>query len=298
MSFAEGSSALTLQAVSTEDQANNQAKNEANDQAEDRFIEETREAKETAEEGVIGQTGDKAKPHTTELCQNESNEDSSLKDGGQGQGPIRAQLDTTVPLVNPPLPSVKPAGPSRARSDRRHTLSELQDSLLPMTTKELFARAAEIMRQSNDMSGVMFIDASYAATGLQGTQPTDTGRHCKILGFATNERSSIRGDLLPADMTPKEHNLRSVLEQYPHGYTLSCDGSEDESHDAPLPTPNEPVSDTTDDWQQDKELPIADIDRGQHRARVKALIPNIKSALFLPLWYVNADPNYMRLANC
>jgi hypothetical protein len=156
-----------------------------------------------------------------------------------------------------------------------------------MTIKELFARAADIMRQSNDMSGVMFIDASYAATGLQSTQPTDTGKPCKILGFATSERSSVTGDLLPAEMTPKEHNLRSVLEQYPHGYTLSCDGSEDEAHDAPLPTPNEPVSDTTDDWQQDKELPIADIDRGRHRARVKALIPNIKSALFLPLWYGN-----------
>jgi hypothetical protein len=298
MSFAEGSSALTLKAISTEDQANDQAKNEANDQAEDRTIEESKEAEKAAKEGEVGQPGYEAKLDTTESCESESTKQSSLKDDGMGEAPAKPQPDTTEPLLSPPLPCVKPAAPSRARSDRRHTLSELQESLLPTTTKELFAKAAEIMRQSNDMSGVMFIDASYAATGMQGTQPTDVEKRCKILGFATSERSSMRGDFLPAEMTPKEYNLRLVLEQYPHGYTLSCDGSEDESHDAPLPTPNEPVSDTTDDWQQDKELPIADKDRARHRARVKALIPNIKSALFLPLGYENGYTNNMRLADC
>jgi hypothetical protein len=40
------------------------------------------------------------------------------------------------------------------------SVSDLQDMVLPNTSKKLFARAADIMRKSKDMDGVMFLDAS------------------------------------------------------------------------------------------------------------------------------------------
>jgi hypothetical protein len=269
MSFAEGTSASTLQTVSVEDQAKDQAKNEAADQVED-------QARDDAKDEVNRQKMERKIAEDKEQIPSTSNRLEQL--------PENKQFSMTTYTDSPVLPLSKPAGPTRTRSDRRHTLSDLQESVLPMTAKDLFARAADIMRKSNDMSGVMFIDASYAATALEGTLPTDAGKHCKILGFATDDRSSLKGDMLPPDMTPRESNFKWVLDQYPHGYTLSYDGAEDvPCNEQPLH--NDPVPDPMDSEQQNKELPLPDKDRAQHRARVKALVPNIKSALFLPLWY-------------
>jgi hypothetical protein len=279
MSFAEGTSSSTLQSVSVEDQVKDQARNEAADQVED-------QARDHAQDEARDQAKDEAEDRVMEPGKEEVKEEgqsTSTELGQQLENPHFSLIADTHSLV-PQLP--KPAAPIRTRSDRQHTLSDLQESALPMTAKDLFARAADIMRQSNDMSGVMFIDASYAATGLQGTQPTDSGKHCKILGFATDDRSSLKGDVLPPEMTPRETNFMWVLDQYPHGYTLSYDGAEDiPCNEQPLP--NEPVPDTTDTLQQNKQFQLPDKDRAQHRARVKALVPNIKSALFLPLWYKN-----------
>ena len=65
--------------------------------------------------------------------------------------------------------------PSKGRRpERRSSVGDLQDKILPNTTKELFARAADIMRKSRDMDGVLFLDASVAATGYHGRGKTPT----------------------------------------------------------------------------------------------------------------------------
>jgi hypothetical protein len=121
------------------------------------------------------------------------------------------QTGAAMTIENVPQQYARLVSPSHESLDRRLSVSELQDSLLSETTKELFARAADIMRQSNDMSGVMFIDASYAATGSQEPLSKKAGKHCQILGYATHDCSSLRGDLLPTDMIPLESNFRRVL---------------------------------------------------------------------------------------
>jgi signal transduction histidine kinase len=175
------------------------------------------------------------------------------------------------------------ASPSHESSKRRQSVSDLQESLLSGSTKELFARAADIMRRSNDMSGVMFMDASYAATGPQDAHPQNAGKLCQILGFATHDQSSLRGDIMPTDMLPLESNFKQVLSQYPQGYSLSCDGAE-ESSVSEDNTPTEQSSYFADVVPKEQRLQAINKHREEHSARIKALLPNIKSCLFLPLW--------------
>jgi GAF domain-containing protein len=66
--------------------------------------------------------------------------------------------------------------PSRRESPRRsNSIGDLQDMVLPNTTKNLFARAANIMQASRDMDGVMFLDASVSATGFTAGDVSSTG---------------------------------------------------------------------------------------------------------------------------
>lgn len=164
------------------------------------------------------------------------------------------------------------------------SLDDLQNDLVPAMTKSLFARASAIMRHSNDMSGVMFIDASYASRGSQSTLPLNTGKHCQILGFATDSSSSLNGDVLSSTMVPYESNFKCVLEQYPHGYSLDCaEGDEKPGYEDRVDR-NERPSMRPDGLQESHKLEVVTKDRSQLSARVKALIPDAKSALFLPLW--------------
>jgi hypothetical protein len=179
--------------------------------------------------------------------------------------------------------SAKSQAPAQATSDRRGSASDLQQSLLPATTKELFARAADIMLRCNDMSGVMFIDAAVAATGPSKLEPNSSGKRCHILGFATADLSSSTGDMLPAHMTPHESNLKWVLEHYPHGYSLDCNDAEATVW-SDAGQFKEDLSDLRENFQQTQEFTTTAKDRAQHTARVRTLIPNIKSALFLPMW--------------
>jgi GAF domain-containing protein len=55
------------------------------------------------------------------------------------------------------------------------SIGDLQDMVLPNTTKNLFARAANIMQASRDMDGVMFLDASVSATGFTAGDVSSTG---------------------------------------------------------------------------------------------------------------------------
>jgi hypothetical protein len=129
----------------------------------------------------------------------------------QEEDPKGVQTGASLKIANNPQQYARVASPSQESPDRRRSVSDLQESLLTETTKELFARAADIMRRSNDMSGVMFMDASYAATGPQESLPKNAGKHCQILGYATHDHSSLIGDVMPTDMIPLESNLKRVL---------------------------------------------------------------------------------------
>ncbi|KAJ4373932.1 hypothetical protein N0V83_002671 [Neocucurbitaria cava] len=137
--------------------------------------------------------------------------------------------------------------PRKTSDPPKRRTSDLQDLILPNTARKLFARAAEIMRRSNDMDGVVFLDASVAATGFHGGGKTPTrtsGKQCRILGFATHDRSSLKGDSMPRNMIPDETDFTWLLKKYPHGYSLDCDDGQAQSwtgDGVPLIEPISPV---------------------------------------------------------
>jgi hypothetical protein len=140
------------------------------------------------------------------------------------------------------------------------------------------------MRRSNDMDGVTFLDASVSGTGALGNLPVGTGKQCQLLGFATADLSSLEGDVFPSEMTPSEASLKWTLEQYPHGYSLDCDDANGSLWNEDTRPISNSSSTTTIPSEQQVELQEAVKDRAQHSARIKDLVPGIKSALFLPLW--------------
>jgi signal transduction histidine kinase len=216
----------------------------------------------------------------------------TVKNGQSAAGHVRPDYDSqNTNLDASSLPNRPASGsPQRPKSsssshgspDRRRTVDDLQNGLVPATTKDLFARAADIMRRSNDMSGVMFLDASYASRGSQGTSPLDTGKRCQILGFAMDEESSLKGDSLPMGMTPHESNFKWVLDHYPNGYSLSCDTEDEATFDGHIPSQS--LFSSAENSREGKGLQAVVKDREMLSARVKKLIPDFKSALFLPLW--------------
>ncbi|KAF1841778.1 uncharacterized protein K460DRAFT_173295 [Cucurbitaria berberidis CBS 394.84] len=193
---------------------------------------------------------------------------------------------------NPPVedgvdqPRTASLPPKRGRSERRSSVGDLQDKIVPNTIRELFARASDIMRRSNDMDGVMFLDASVAATGYHGGGKTPTrtsGKQCQLLGFATQDGSTLKGDSMSANMIPDEANFAWLLKRYPHGYSLDCDEGQLQSwsdEEGPLMDPLSPAEPIHMDETEQESISK----RVQHVLRIKALFPNIKSALFLPLW--------------
>ncbi|KAH7402409.1 hypothetical protein BKA66DRAFT_435834 [Pyrenochaeta sp. MPI-SDFR-AT-0127] len=174
----------------------------------------------------------------------------------------------------------------RGVSERRYSAGDLQDKMLPNTTRDLFSRASDIMRRSNDLDGVMFLDASIAGGAFIGGDRSPTpasGKQCQILGFATVDNASINNDTMPTDMIPDEGNFAWLLKQYPHGYSLDCDDAQAVSWTEDGVLPNSPVGPENVD-NMDQTGRYVTRQQVEHVLRVKALFPNIKSALFLPLW--------------
>jgi hypothetical protein len=134
------------------------------------------------------------------------------------------------------------------------------------------------------MDGVTFLDASVSGTGALGNLAVGTGKQCQLLGFATADLSSLKGDVFPSEMTPSEASLKWTLEQYPHGYSLDCDDANGSLWNEDTRPISNSSSTTTIPSEQQVELQEAVKDRAQHSARIKDLVPGIKSALFLPLW--------------
>ncbi|KAL0260925.1 hypothetical protein SLS55_004617 [Diplodia seriata] len=180
---------------------------------------------------------------------------------------------------------------------------DLQDSILPSGAKRMFARAANIMRESSALSGVIFFDASMANTQPTGHTPPQTSSDdsdteigtiyatsnaeessgsnpssssstshqptCKILGFADSSRSSRDGSRIRKDyLMLTESSLRKFLMRHPHGKIFNI------------------ARQTTDD------IPMKRSKKGITRrsTAVDAIIDvahNARSAAIIPLWDYN-----------
>jgi hypothetical protein len=81
------------------------------------------------------------------------------------------------------------------RSARHRGIETLQDSILPMDSKSMFSRAANVMMASSNLDGVLILDASVAANGGQRrTKNTSRNRSgAESLSESYQSRSSSEG---------------------------------------------------------------------------------------------------------
>ncbi|OJD36524.1 sensor histidine kinase response [Diplodia corticola] len=169
------------------------------------------------------------------------------------------------------------------------------DDLLSPGTKRMFARAAHIMRQSSDLDGVIFFDASMANAEAPPSPTTDESGDdaasnspaiiveessgstassyglsrqstCRILGFADAARSSRHGSIARKDyLRLTEDSLRRLLKRHPNGKIFNMERQ---------------AADNT---------PMRHTSKGQMRrsTAVEAIMDvayNARSAAIIPLW--------------
>jgi GAF domain-containing protein len=82
-----------------------------------------------------------------------------------------SSYDTKNQSDNIPANPIPPHGNTNRL---QNSVGDLQDSILPSTTRDVFAKAADIMLSCCDMDGILFIDASVAATTYNGGRTTPT----------------------------------------------------------------------------------------------------------------------------
>ncbi|KAM0424254.1 hypothetical protein ACHAPT_010626 [Fusarium lateritium] len=203
---------------------------------------------------------------------NSTTEEGSLNTEQQGlqrrqdelaSGPI---IDTTEPEKSKPLAEPEPfilVSPNETYTSTRFGL--LDDQSIPLgeqprqvQLRRIFSKAANILRESIEVEGVLFLDASIASfAGLVGrrslpwqpsakrrpsssssssnysefnTNPATSGNSdtapttCSVLGFSTSLSSSIDGENPTArNQSLPEQYLQRLLRRYPKGKIFNFD---------------------------------------------------------------------------
>ena len=200
-----------------------------------------------------------------------------------------------------------------ARSTRHRAIGTLQDSILPMDSKSMFSRAANVMMASSNLDGVLILDASVAANGGQRRSNTTSrnrssvdspsesyqsasssegpssnstesnsynassnSKTCQLLGVATSndKEKAAYGSLLESD-------LARMLHEYPRGkiFTFTASGifvSSDETTSSPYFTEQLPrmVSCKRQTKNWSKRCSEA----------IHTMFPEAASVAFVPFW--------------
>lgn len=204
-----------------------------------------------------------------------------------------------------------------ASSSNDRSIGTLQNSILPLHSRDMFSRAANVMMASSNLDGVLILDASVAATGhrqFPGTGESDESsgdsshskssssdegstassghemheakspKKCSVLGYALRGKSSNDGSEFG---TLLERDLSRLLKEWPIGkitnFTaagLSVSSTDDTSS-----------SSASAAEEANLEVKKRDSERRfKSSAAVHALLPSARSVAFVPFWdYVGHD---------
>lgn len=203
--------------------------------------------------------------------------------------------------------------PGRSQTDSADTLQN--------DVECVFSKAANIIRESVQVEGAVFLDASINSFGglvdkspLSGipeglrssvnlgvnsdfsSQPPGPDEPtCRVLGFSTSDRSSINGDApSPDHASLPERFLQTLLQQYPRGHIINFEVDGDSSNHpnsaadiTPPASPLFPIPDAADG-----EASAATSHRDWTAASsILKIFPGARSVAIVPLW----DPQRNRL---
>ncbi|KAK4118335.1 hypothetical protein N657DRAFT_583805 [Parathielavia appendiculata] len=170
--------------------------------------------------------------------------------------PIEAGKSPTDDTFSAPTRTRSIVGKTEAPLGRNHRASPLD--MLEAAIEGLFSKASNIVRESIEVAGVAYLDASIRTFGgLVGQEmpsPPVLGKppfelessgddsevpasrtpdaaeeattYCEVLGFSTSQTSSVNGDKASPPLTQfPEKLLHHLLQRYPHGkiYNMEAD---------------------------------------------------------------------------
>lgn len=227
-------------------------------------------------------------------------------DGSNRSGPVRTGGSGSAHSVQ--ISSLGSRTIQASTSNER-SIGTLQNSILPLHSKDMFSRAANVMMASSNLDGVLILDASVAATGHRqfpgsneeeagsgessnsADSSSDTGsnmssRHemheerspkkCSVLGYALrgrfNNDGSEFGSLLERDLARllKEWSMGKITNFTATGASVSS------------------TDDTSSDASAGEEGASSSKKKGEHKfkssAAIHALLPNARSVAFVPFW--------------
>ncbi|KAF4460152.1 hypothetical protein FALBO_13078 [Fusarium albosuccineum] len=185
------------------------------------------------------------------------------------------------------------------------------------TLQNVFSRAANIIRESVEVEGCLFLDATMAGYRAQKTRATgdvgslsstssDENTHgrveeqggpiCDIRGYSTSTTSSIdRARHSEASVSLPEKFMKRMLKRYPQGkiFNFSDDGelqTSDSSSDEVISWISEiPVPPTGQDTHR-SETQTKPLSRQREGKAISAAFPGARSVAFFPVW----DPRQER----
>ena len=211
----------------------------------------------------------------------------------------------------------------RAGSTRNTSLRALQDTILPMNSRSMFARAANVMLASSDLDGVLILDASVAATGhrqhpaapqrerLSGSLSdatesagpnsksesseessshsstrgpnSSTRKKCQVLGAAPS-RPVVNPDGTPGVDSITETHLARLLQKYPHGKVFNYTAK-----GISMSSTDESSSGGGEELLPGTEDTRPSANRGHGRASrsskaISELLVGARSVAFVPFW--------------
>ncbi|KAF3047311.1 hypothetical protein E8E11_009196 [Didymella keratinophila] len=282
---------------------------------------------------------DVSEPHSPTTTTSTTSFGSDLEPKSTQDAPTEAETPSQAPLTAYAASQVSQAGSRgsgqkpkfstgsntvRAGSTRNTSLRALQDTILPMNSRSMFARAANVMLASSDLDGVLILDASIAATGhrqhpaapqrerLSGSQSDSTAagsksessgedssshssnankgassfsaKKCGVLGAAPS-RPVVNADGTPGTGSLAETNLARLLREYPHGKVFNYTASGNSMSSTEDSTSHKGSHD--DFLASDDQRPA--LSRRSGRASrssiaVSELLPGARSVAFVPFW--------------
>lgn len=210
-----------------------------------------------------------------------------------------------------------------ASSDHDKQYSQLQEEILPGGAKSLFSEAAHIIRKTNDLDGVVFLDAFIATVGVSQTKPDDSsdsagnasiGRsrassrskiatsfgssnlafntsqadiesRCSELGSSTSTYSNINSNQLDHgfDAFPSSI-LRRLLRAYPNGHIFNLGSAGSSEGTASSSEEQQHLVASVNEELRHTKNTRKRAHLKRFRAALSKLASNAKSIGFFPLW--------------
>ncbi|KAF1849811.1 uncharacterized protein K460DRAFT_360663 [Cucurbitaria berberidis CBS 394.84] len=222
----------------------------------------------------------------------------------------------------PSTASQRPPGRQHSKSTweesaRHRSISTLQDNILPMDSKTMFSRAANVLLTSSDVDGVLILDASVAVNGQRrtpagnesSTEPPSESYHSRSSSsdeegnespgstagapggippkmFSSSKRCQVLGVATNAEYGfLLESDLARLLHEHPRGkiFTLAAGG-------LPLSsTEDSALSSATNSERSNSGVPVPPKRKTRTRAHkgskaLQGMFPGARSVAFIPFW--------------